>query len=97
MHCKITCWVATIAWDAAAAIAGLPAPICPNVYDKEDGTVREFAGLVSRREGDATSPLLVEFEAMDVDFCLEVLTLLNGSCLSEITKINVILLIHLDR
>ncbi|KAE9529587.1 hypothetical protein AGLY_011683, partial [Aphis glycines] len=69
--------IATIAWDAAAAIAGLPAPICPNVYDNEDGTVREFAGLVSRREGDATSPLLVEFEAMDADFCLEVLTLLN--------------------
>lgn len=92
MYCKITCWVATIAWDAAAAIAGLPAPICPNVYDNEDGTIREFAGLVSRCEGDATSPLLVEFEAMDVDFCLEVLTLFNGSCLSEIKKKNVILL-----
>jgi hypothetical protein len=44
------------------------------VYANEGGTIREFAGLVSRREGDATSPLLVEFEAIEVDFCLEVLT-----------------------
>jgi len=56
------------------------------VYASVEGTTREFAGLVSRRDGDATSPLLVEFEAIEVDFCFEVLTLINASCLSETTK-----------
>lgn len=49
--------------------------------------MREFAGLVSRCEGDATSPLLAEFEATEVDFCLELPTLFDDSCLSITTII----------
>lgn len=58
--------------------------------------MREFAGLVSRCEGDATSPLLAEFEAIEVDFCLELPTLFDDSCLS-ITIIEFYVIIIIDR